>query len=174
MLYFWPSVKNVIISVISDSHFEGFVGFVWDRANFLHSSWVELCFGFFLKTALITWGCFNYYPPGLTPCQGPFCLSLHPISEWAGVHQKLGWDTTLTADPNWAKIWHILWHHAQCIKLWEEEGNIWNDGIFLPTCLLHVMGPTLLEKVEHLCAHCKWWINSLFCFACVCNFCFAY
>jgi len=34
--------------------------------------------------------------------------------------------------------------------------------------------PAFLEMAEHLPADGKWWMNSLFLFACACGFCFTY
>ena len=59
-----------------------------------------LCFGFVLKTVLITEGCFPYCWAVLVLSQGLFCFSPHPTSEEAGGAQGVRGDTAGTADPD--------------------------------------------------------------------------
>ena len=85
---------------------------------------MRLCFGFVLKTALITQGCFPYRWAVLTQSQGLFCCSSHPTSEWAGGAQEAGRGHS---QDNWPKltegILYTIWCHVQHIKLGDEEGS---------------------------------------------------
>ena len=83
-----------------------------------------LCFGFVLRTVLITQGCFCYCWAVLTQSQGLFCSSHHPTSEWAGGAQGVGRGHSRDSWPQLTKgISHTIWRHAQHIKLGEEEGR---------------------------------------------------
>ena len=83
-----------------------------------------LCFGFVLKTVLITQGCFRYCWAVLTQSQGLFCFSPHPTSEQAGGAQEAGRGHSRDSWPQLTKgIVHTIGCHAQLIKLGEEEGR---------------------------------------------------
>jgi len=58
--------------------------------NICTVSYMGLCFGFVLKTVLITQGCFRYCCAVLAQHQGLFCVSDHPTSEEAGGAQEAG------------------------------------------------------------------------------------
>ena len=103
-------------------------------------------------------------------------LTTSPASR-LGAHKKLGGDTAGTADPNWPKGYSIPYDVAQHIKLGEEEGrggcSEWWHFVF-PGNRYVWRSPAFLEMAEHLPADGKRWMTSLFCFACMCSFCFPY
>lgn len=81
-----------------------------------------LCFGCALETALITQACFSCCWAVLTQCQGLSCCSPHSTSEEAG-GTKIAWrGHNQDSCPQLTKgILHLIWHHAQHIKLRESE-----------------------------------------------------
>lgn len=81
-----------------------------------------LCFGFVLKTALITQGCFSYFWSEYTQSQGIFCLSHHSASEEALDAQESGRGQSQDTWPQLTKgIFHNIWCHAQHISWWKKE-----------------------------------------------------
>ena len=77
-----------------------------------------------IMAVLITQGCFSYCWAVLTQSQGLFCSSHHPTSEEAGGAQEVWRGHSRDSWPQLTKgIFHTIWHHAQHIKLGEEEGR---------------------------------------------------
>lgn len=101
-------------------------------------------------------GCVCYSWSGLTQTQGPLCPSPQQREGWEG-------DTAGTADPK--GISQTMWHHAQHIKLGEEEGMFGIMGFVFPSHHYMWWSPAFMVIAEHLPAHGQWWMNSLFCFA---------
>ena len=133
-----------------------------------------LCFGFVLKTVLVTQGCFRWSWAGFTQSQGLFCSSLRPTSEQAGGHKELAGDTAGTAEPNWPKGYAMPYDTMLSIQSWgnkKERGDVWSYVVF-PSNHYTWWSPAFLKMAEHQLADQKWWKNSLFCFACVHSFCF--
>lgn len=75
--------------------------------------------------------------------QGPFCFSLHHVSEDAGGVQELGrghsqdsWTGTQPTPLDQRDVPH---HDVPCSAITAggegARGNIWRDGIFLKVCL---------------------------------------
>ena len=132
----------------------------------------RLCFGFVLKKELIIQGCFSYCWAVLTQCQGLFCFSHRPNSEWAGGAQKAGKGHIQDADPNWPQGYSTPYDvMLSTKKLGEAEGRggcseLWSpDGRVMEPCC-HGNGWMPAEG--------KQWMNSLFCFACMPSFFFTY
>lgn len=133
----------------------------WDRVNFLPSSWYELWFGFVLDTVLITQACFSYWA-GLTQGQGLSCSSPHRWSSWGFTRscRDIAGDPT---DPRDIPGHPASFSHKKLGK--KEEGS--DIDVILLWWSLAVLG-----MAEHLPTLGKWEMNSSFCFACVCGFCF--
>lgn len=104
-----------------------------------------LCFGFVLRTVLVTQGCFHYCWAGLVQYQGLCCFSPHSTLKWVGGAQGIGrrcsWGSwsRLTKDTP-----HTLWHHTQHTELGEKGGvREWafEHWHCVPKPLLHMMEP---------------------------------
>ena len=68
-------------------------GFDWSRVNFLHRSYMGLCFGFVLETVLIIQECFSYCWAVLTQRQGLFCSEhLRWLPAWKTVWLLRVWE----------------------------------------------------------------------------------
>ena len=66
-------------------------------------------------------------------CQGLFCSSPHPTSEQAGGAQEAGRGHSQDSWPQLTKgMSHTIGHHAQHIKLGEEEVGGWTFGVCPP------------------------------------------
>ena len=138
---------------------------------------IVLCFGFSMKRTLIMQGCFSYWWAVLTQSQGLFCFSLHATREEAGGAQEAWRGHSHDSWPRLTQgIFHAVWHHAQHIKLREEEGRGTNGAMaFAFPCNPYMQwSPASLEMAEHLPADGQQGMNSFFCFACTRGFCFTY
>jgi len=130
---------------------------------------MRLCFGFVLETALITQGCFSYCWAAFTQSQSLFGSSHRPASEWAGGAQESGRGRSQDSWPQLAKgILHATRHHARHTKLGKKEagGHFGMMAFVFPSNRYPWWSPAFLEVAEHWPADGKWWINSLFWFAC--------
>ena len=118
-----------------------------------------MCFAFVLRTVLIAQGCFSYCWAVLTQSQGLCCSSPHPASEEAGGAQGVGRGHSRDSWPQLTKgIFHTIWHHAQHIKLEEEEGGRGTFGAMafvIPSNHYVWWSPAFLEMAEQLPAEGK-------------------
>lgn len=137
-----------------------------------------LCFGFVLKTVLRTLGCFSYCWREFTQSQGIFCLSHHPASKEAVDRQESGRGQRQDTWPQLTKgSFHNIWRHAQHIRWWEKDEG--GKMIFRVMAFVfssdHYMwwNSAFPGMAEHQPANGKQWLNFLFCFACMCSFCFS-
>lgn len=111
------SINFLMLLATSPHCHEGTLDDVMDLAGigfiFIIVTSRGLRFGFVLKTALISQGCFWHCTEVLTQHQDLPCLLPHPTSRWArdaqGVWRRHGWDSW----PQVTKgIFHTLWHHV--------------------------------------------------------------
>lgn len=129
-----------------------------------------LWFRFVLETWLTSQGCFCYWWPVLAPSWGLFCLSPHPSREW-GWGCTNSWEEiqpgqlTLTGQRN--ILYHIALYSAhksggenkeegECSEWWHLTSQVTVNTWW---------SPAILDMAEHMLAHGKWWINSLYYFA---------
>lgn len=97
------------------------------------------CFGFVVKTELVTHQCFGCFWTVLAQCQGFLFFPLfptppHPCSEQAEGGQEVGRGQSQESWCQLAKgIFHTLLCQAQQWKLEVEQGGEW---VWLPRCLL--------------------------------------
>ena len=136
------------------------------------------CFGFVLKTVLITQRCFSYCWAGLTQSQGLFCFSPQPTSEQAEGGTR-SWEGTQPGQLTPTDQKDIPDHMTSCLA-YKAGGRRRNRGTFgvttfvFPSHCYAWWSPAFLEMAEHLPAHGKLWMNSLVCFVCMCGICFTY
>lgn len=122
---------------------------------------------FVLETVLIM-RCCCFCWAALAQHQGLFYFSYCTSSEEVGSaweagmrHNQDSWPQT---DPKgYSRPYDIM---LSIIQSWrkKKEVDVWSGGISLPKSLLHVMELSFLRD-EHMPAHGKQWISSLFCFA---------
>lgn len=105
---------------------------------------------------LIAQGCFSYGWAVLT-LSGPFLL-LIPSSR-----KDLGEDTAGTDDPNWPKVSHPQWFHAQLGR--SSKGALSEWWFVSPSPPQGWWSLAFLGIAEHLPGYEKWGMNSIFCFS---------
>ena len=128
-----------------------------------------LCFGFVTKTVLVTQGYFNYCWTVLAQHQGLLCFSPHPTSKQAGDAQEAARghsQLTPTDQRDTPRRMASCWAISTMGK--KEEGEMFGAmaSVFPSNCDTW-WSPAFLEMAEQLPAGGKWWMNSLFRFACV-------
>lgn len=75
---------------------------------------------------------------------------------------------------SWSQLTTRVSHHTQHIKLGKEHGTF-GLMVFVFHCHHYKWWSlALLEMAEHLPAFGRWWMDSLFCFACMPGSCFSY
>lgn len=131
---------------------------------------MSLCFGFLTKTVLTTQACFsNCWAVLSQPQAFPVFHASLSVSRLK-VGKRLRGDTDRTADQRDIPCDIVLSNESWGEE--EEARDLQSDGIGFPSNHCMWWSPGVLEVVEHLPAHGKQWVNSLFCFACVLDFCF--
>ena len=80
--------------------------------------------------------------------------------------KKLEGDTARTADPNWSKAYSTASDVILSNKIWGKERTFRVLVFVFPSKHYAWWSPAFLEMAEHLPANGKYWINSLFYFAC--------
>ena len=131
-----------------------------------------LCFGFVLKTVLITQRCFHH-------CWAKAFSASHPTppARRLGVHKKLGRDTAGTADPTWPKGYSIPYGSCSVYKAGgrrRKGGGIFGVMVFIFPSNLMCDGAPLSWRWLNTCLPMgsREWIP---CFALlVHSFCFTY
>lgn len=134
---------------------------------FMVAAGIGLYFGFVIEKVLIRQGCL------LSQC-------LHRAKAFSAshtttpaiilkLHKEMGGDINWE---NWAqltkRIFHNICHQVKHInKSWVKKwGDIWSGDICPSKSALHVMESCCPGDTEHLPAHGKQSMNSLFCFVC--------
>lgn len=134
-----------------------------------------LCFGFELKSRLIIRKCFCYCWAVLAQCQGLLCFSYHLTSEEPERAQDLENGHSSSAYSSWQQ--DVSYHMVSWWAI-KPGGRGRKGGMFgvmtfvFPSNCQRRWSPAFLEIAEHPPAHGKWWMNSMFCFACLCGICF--
>lgn len=154
-----------------------FTCLVWNTAILFITDCMMLCFWFVSKTVLIKHWWLSCCWTVLTLSQGLFIThSAQPVCS-LGMHEKLRGDITGTADLNWPKGYPIPYYVILSNKRWERKvGRRWCSELqhlIAQICLSlpHGVSSTFLEMADHLPGDGKQWINSLFLFAFMHNFC---
>lgn len=136
---------------------------------FMVAAGIGLYFGFVIEKVLIRQGCLLSLS---SVCTEPkHFLPLTPP------HQRLSWSCTRRwegistgkTEPNWPKGYSIIFAIRLSILIkaeWKKWGDIWSGDICPFKSALHVMESCCPGDTEHLPAHGKQSINSLFCFVC--------
>lgn len=100
----------------------------------------------------------------------PLLLLTHPsTAQWAGIGHS--WDSC----PHWPRGHCRPYGVGLSIWSWgkkEEAGNIRSDLFYLSKSSLRVLKPDFPGGGWKIASPWKWWINSLFHFACMSGFCF--
>ena len=152
-------------------------GLGWDRVNFLHSSWYGAMLWIYAENSVDNSGMFSLLLSSAYAASRPF-LPLTPHVQWGG------WDAQEVgrghSRDSWSQltqgIFQTIWGHAQHVKLGKkkEGGTLGAMAFVFPSPRYACWSPAVLEMDEHLPADGKRWMNSFFCFACVCGFCSTY
>lgn len=154
-------------------------GFGWNRVNFLHSSFTVLCFGFVTKPVLVTQGGFSCSWEVLVQCGNLlFFLLRLPHQEEGGGAQEVGrqhsQEQLTPRDPKDIS-YHMISHPVYKAQRRRRKWRAFEVMVFVyPSHCYMWWSPALVEMAEHLPAHGKQWMNSLFCFACMHSFCSTY
>lgn len=107
-----------------------------------------------------------------------FCISPHLSSKEAGDAQEAGRRHSQNSRSKLTTVkFHALRHHDQH----KRAGRGWVTCLRCLEWWCYLSKPSLSIREscipgEDWTSACpqKWWMNSIFCFACTCNFCFAY
>lgn len=130
------------------------------------------CLASGLETVLITQECFWYPWAVLAHGWWFFCLSPHPSSKEDGCAHVAEMGTARKADPNWPEVYPMTYDAVTSKKAEGkkqkgkvEGGHFWSYSILSSKVTLMHDGALFSQEAEHLPAHERWQINSLFCFA---------
>ena len=137
-----------------------------------------LCFGFVPKTVLIDNTGMFLLLLSSAYTESRLFLLLTPPHKWVGWGCTRSWEGTQLGQLTPTDQRAIPYHMTSCsaYKAGEEEGRgTFGVMVFVfPSHCYTWWSPAFLEMAEHLPAHGKEWMNSLFCFACMRGFCFTY
>ena len=153
-------------------------GFDWNRVNFFHSSYYGTMFWICAENSIDNTGVFSLLLSRAYTQSRPFLL-LTPPHQRAGWGCTRNWEGTQSGQLSPTDQRDIPYHMTSC-SAYKAGGKRRNGGTFrgmvfvFPSNGYAWWSPAFLEMAEHLPAHGKEQINSLFCFACMRGFCLTY